>query len=132
MSTRRWPARHALRTRVSISATGSITLIRVRPLLPAGLAHAGNLPAQRQLTEADAAQLELPQRTPAAAAAAAAVVAPHLELRALLDSFQPRLLRHVVSLSRFRPEGHAQFFEQGQRGVVAPGARYERDVHPVN
>src|SRR5256885_15479734 len=67
------------------------------PLLPAGFAHAGNLPAQRQLTEADAAQLELAERAAAAAATLAAVVTPHLELRAFLDPLQPRLLRHDVS-----------------------------------
>src|SRR5439155_17308997 len=43
----------------------------VSPVLPAGFAHAGNLPAQRKLTETDAAQLELPQRAAAAAAALA-------------------------------------------------------------
>src|SRR2546428_14014849 len=79
MSTRRWPAMQALRTRVSISATGSMTLISCP--LPAGFAHAGNFPAQRKLTETDAAQLELAQRAAATAAALAAVVAPHLELR---------------------------------------------------
>src|SRR5881396_3217025 len=95
MSTRRCPARHALRTRVSISATGSMTLISCP--LPAGFAHAGNLPAQRKLTETDAAQLELAQRAAAAAATLAAVVAPHLEFRAALHSLQPRLLRHEAS-----------------------------------
>src|SRR5207245_6133328 len=95
MSTRRWPARHALRTRVSISATGSMTLISCP--LPAGFAHAGNFPAQRKLTETDAAQLELAQRAAAAAATLAAVVAAHLELRPLLDSLDPRLLRHEFS-----------------------------------
>src|SRR6059036_1307959 len=45
MSTRRWPAWQALRTRVSISATGSITLISRSVLLPTGFAHAGNFPA---------------------------------------------------------------------------------------
>src|SRR5881409_171604 len=79
MSTRRWPAMQALRTRVSISATGSMTLISCP--LPSGFAHAGNFPAQRKLTETDAAQLELAQRAAAPAAALAAVVAPHLELR---------------------------------------------------
>src|SRR5438552_6918448 len=98
MSTRRCPERHALRTRVSISATGSMTLIRdPRPLLPAGLAHAGDFPAQRKLTETDAAQLELAQRAAAPAAALAAVVAPHFELRAPLHPLHPRLLRHEVS-----------------------------------
>src|SRR2546426_6071523 len=98
MSPRRWPARHALRPGVSISARVSITLVRAPPpLLPAGLAHAGDFPAQRKLTETDAAQLELAQRATAPAAALAAVVAPHLELRAPLHSLQPRLLRHEVS-----------------------------------
>src|SRR2546427_3544209 len=95
MSTRRWPAMQALRTRVSISATGSMTLISCP--LPAGFAHAGNFPAQRKLTETDAAQLELAQRAAAPAAALAAVVAPHLELRAPLHPLQPRLLRHEIS-----------------------------------
>src|SRR5438034_4247454 len=40
--------------------------------LPAGFAHAGNLPAQRQITETDAAQLELPQRASAPPTALAA------------------------------------------------------------
>src|SRR5437870_11480912 len=95
MSTRRWPAMQALRTRVSISATGSMTLISCP--LPAGFAHAGNFPAQRKLTETDAAQVELAQRAAAAAAALAAVVAPHFELGAALHSLYPRLLRHEVS-----------------------------------
>src|SRR6266496_1920575 len=69
----------------------------VSPDLPAGFAHAGNLPAQRKLTETNAAQLELPQRAAAPAAALAAVVAPHLELRTPLHPLQPRLLRHEVS-----------------------------------
>src|SRR6202165_4378004 len=77
MSTRRWPAIQALRTRVSISATGSMTLIACP--LPAGFAHAGDFPAQRKLTETDAAQFELAERAAAPAAALTPVVAPHLE-----------------------------------------------------
>src|SRR5207253_11407084 len=98
MSTRRWPAWQALRTRVSMSATGSITLISPSVLLPTGLAHAGNLPAQRQIAEADAAQFELPQRAATAAASLAPVVAAHLELRFPLDLLDPGLLRHAVVL----------------------------------
>src|SRR5436190_399072 len=62
MSTRRWPAWQALRTRVSMSATGSVTLIWPSVLLPTGFAHAGDLPAQREFAETNAAQLELAQQ----------------------------------------------------------------------
>src|SRR5690242_16222169 len=99
MSTRRWPAWQALRTRVSMSATGSVTLISRPVLLPTGLAHAGDLPAQCELAETDAAQLELAQRAPAAAAALAPVIAAHFELRLPLDLLHPRLLRHGLLVS---------------------------------
>src|SRR2546426_9849130 len=115
MSTRRCPAWQALRTRVSMSATGSVRFILgVRPL-PAGLTHAGDLAAKGQLPEADAAQLELAQRAAAATAALTAVVAAHLELRRPLYLFDPRLLRHSLSSGRraggrcLGPERHAHF-----------------------
>src|SRR5690348_11936650 len=137
MSTRRWPARHALRTRVSISATGSVTLISPSVLLPAGLAHAGDFPAQRQLPEADPAQFELAQRAAGAAAALAPVVGPHLELGRPFRLLDPRLLGHADDLLGDRDRGlaparHAEFSQERQRGIVAPGARHERDVHPVD
>src|SRR5262245_9276792 len=90
MSTRRCFDPHALRIRVSISATGSVMLIdssfssRIRGgrggtvvgllagRLPAGFANAGDHARERQVAEADAAHAELPQvcaRTPAALAA---------------------------------------------------------------
>src|SRR5437867_344078 len=97
------PPTRAVRTRVSISATGSVTLISSFRPLPAGLAHAGNLPAQRQVAETNAAQAELPQRAPAATAALAAVIAADLELRLPFHLFDPRLLRHP-SPPRPRPE----------------------------
>src|SRR3989441_11425717 len=137
MSTRRWPARQAFRTRVSMSATGSVTLIFAGPL-PTGLAHAGDFPAQRELTETDATQLELAERAPAAAAPLAAVIAAHLELRLPFDLLNPALLRHaMVSYlggrdGGFAPEGHAQFPEQRQRPVVTVSAGHEGDVHPVD
>src|SRR3982074_1311013 len=93
MSTRRWPARQALRTRVSMSATGSVMLIACSVLLPTGFAHAGNLPAQRELAETNAAQAKLAERASAAAAALSPEITPHLELRLPLDLFHPRLLR---------------------------------------
>src|SRR2546427_10610901 len=99
MSTRRWPAWQAFRTRVSMSATGSVTLITPSVLLPTGLAHAGDLPAQRELAEADAAQLELAERPATPAAPLAPVVAAHCELRLPLDLLDPALLRHAWSPS---------------------------------
>src|SRR5882757_9171780 len=135
MSTRRWPAMQALRTRVSISATGSMTLISCP--LPAGFAHAGNFPAQRELTETNAAQLELAERAPAAAAALTAIVAAHLELRLPLDLLHPRPLRHPASLlvdrdGGFAPEGHPQLAQQRLGGVVPPGGGHERDIHAMD
>src|SRR6185503_10059129 len=72
MSTRRWPAVQAFRMRVSMSATGSVMLMR-GSLSPAGFAHAGDVPLERELAEADPAQSELPEHrsNPAAALAAA-------------------------------------------------------------
>src|SRR2546429_1390524 len=137
MSTRRWPAWQALRTRVSMSATGSVMLISGSVLLPAGLAHAGNFPAQRKLTETNAAQLELAERAPAAAAPLTPIVAAHLELRLALDLLHPRPLRHRQNLladrdGGFAPEGHPQLAQQRLSGVVPPGGRHERDIHAMN
>src|SRR2546425_268302 len=121
-----------------MSATGSVRFILgVRPL-PAGLAHAGDLAAKGQLPEANAAQLELAQRAAAATAALTAVVAAHLELRRPLRLLDPRLLRHSLSSGGraggrcLGPERHAHFLEQRHRGIVAPRAGHEGDVHPVD
>src|SRR5688572_9262896 len=85
MSTLGSLARTPLRIRVIMSATGSVMFIASSPaLLPARLDHAGNLPGQRQLAEADAAHLELPQIAARPPAAAAAVVLAHGELGRLL------------------------------------------------
>src|SRR6266571_4868571 len=73
----------------------SHTHLTFRPL-PTGLAHAGDLPTERELAETDAAQLEFAQRAAAAAAALAAVVAAHPELGLPLDLLDPRLLRHAL------------------------------------
>src|SRR5438552_4743215 len=99
MSTRRWPAWQALRTRVSMSATGSVTLISPSVLLPAGFAHAGNLPAQREIAETNASQFELVQRAATAAASLASVIAAHLELRFPLALIEPGLLRYAAVFS---------------------------------
>src|SRR3989449_10271220 len=71
--------------------------------LPTGLAHAGDLPTQRELPETDAAQLEGAERPTTAAAALAAVVGPHLEFRLPFDPLDPALLRHAWPPSRPPP-----------------------------
>src|SRR5918911_2350205 len=66
----------AFRIRVSMSATGSVSIAR---LLPARLRHAGDHALVRELPQADPAEAELAEdgaRTPAAVAAG---VVPHLE-----------------------------------------------------
>src|SRR5439155_22947928 len=96
MSTRRSPAWQPLRTRVSMSGTGSVMLMSCSVLLPTGFAPAENLPAQRELAETNTAQPELAERPATAAAPLAPVVAAHLELRLPLDLLHPRLLRHPM------------------------------------
>src|SRR5687767_8004344 len=99
----------ALRIRVRKSAMGSFMLIEVdlRPEdalagssralegLPRGLDDAGELPLERQVAEADAAQAELAQVRAGAAAPLAARVAPDLELRGPLALHDEGRLRHV-------------------------------------
>src|ERR671910_189351 len=95
MSTRRCPAEHALRMRVSMSATGSVRLMPSFPL-PAGLAHAWDFSPQGELTETDTAQAELPQHRARPAAALAAADGADLELRRALGTFNPGGFRHVL------------------------------------
>src|SRR3954447_11634718 len=80
MLTSLWRARLPLRMRVSMSATGSDTFIR----LPARLRHAGQLAQQRPFAEADAAQAETAHVATRAATHEAAVVARHVVLRLAL------------------------------------------------
>src|SRR5687768_12042495 len=96
----------ALRSRVSMSATGSVIMdglpsvlgseSQVPALLPARLGHAGDLPEQRQLTEADAAQREFAHVRARPAAAAAPVAELNRKLGGALPLLDLALLRHVV------------------------------------
>src|SRR6185436_1395973 len=86
ISTRSWRDVIPLRIRVSISAIGSVIDIRVTPVigreeLPARLRHAGDVAPERELAEADAAELELPQKPARTSALPAAVALAHRELR---------------------------------------------------
>ena len=58
---------------------GSV-IINEKLLLPTGLDHAGDIPAEAQVAKANAAHAEFPQETAGAAADRAAVVLPDLEL----------------------------------------------------
>src|SRR5580704_17245924 len=89
-STFGWSATMALRTRVSISAIGSLGIIArtssAQPAmpavhLPARLHHARNLAAQRQLPEAQPADPVLAEKRPRTPAAPAAVAVAALQLR---------------------------------------------------
>src|SRR5262245_33975913 len=95
-STRSSRARTPFRIRVIMSAMGSVMFIGLP--LPARLDHAGDVAGQRQLAEADAAHLELPDVGPGAAAGAAAVVLAHPELRLPLGLGNERQLRHYPYL----------------------------------
>src|SRR5271157_4688572 len=67
----------ALRTRVSMSAMGSLVInLLPWPGLPARLGHAGNLAVQSQLAETQAADAELAQIAARPSAAPAAIAVP--------------------------------------------------------
>src|ERR1700694_3512551 len=108
MSTRRCFAPQALRMRVSISAIGSVILIKLSSLvlpypvpgtrrsewLPARLANARDVARQRLLSETDSAQPELSQERAGSAAASTTVMLPHRELGFALALLHHGLTRH--------------------------------------
>src|ERR1700681_269314 len=108
MSTRRCFAPQALRMRVSISAIGSVILIKssssVLPYpvagtrrnewLPARLANARDVTRQRLLSETDSAKPELSQESARPSAPQATVMLPHSELEFALALLHHGLTRH--------------------------------------
>src|ERR671937_606796 len=95
ISTRSCSALLALRMRVSMSATGSVS---ISSLLPRALRHAGDDALMRELAQADAAEPELLEHGARPPTAVAAGVVPHLELRRLGGFHSQRLLGHYLSL----------------------------------
>src|SRR5881296_4013347 len=85
----------AFRIRVSMSAIGSVMVSSSPPVLPAGFRNARHHPLQRQIAEADPAQLELAQEAPRPPAALAAVAVPDRELLLLAHRRDPGRRRHV-------------------------------------
>src|ERR1022692_1401282 len=108
-STLGWRAWIALRTRVSMSAMGSLVIVLLllnafplseagwrrsleRPFfLPARLRHARNLTVQRELAEAQTADAEFAQKSAWAPASPAAVAVPALKFRRLFPPFNVQL-----------------------------------------
>src|SRR6185437_29795 len=81
----------ALRMRVSMSATGSVS---ISSLLPGALRHAGDHALVGELPQADPAEPELAEHGTRTPAAVAAGVVAHLELRGAGSLHPQRLLGH--------------------------------------
>src|SRR5579871_2850766 len=84
----------ALRIRVSMSAMGSVIVMRASPLSPTGLRHAGHLSRVCQLAQADTAETELAEHGPRPTAPLAAGIRTNLELRLALLLLDKRLFGH--------------------------------------
>src|SRR5579885_2836994 len=129
----------ALRTRVSMSAMGSVCMILLLRLLPAGLDDSRNLAVEGKLAEAQTANAELAEiaARPAAAPAAVTVLAPQLGFLVLYGLLQPKVLcdfrcgRHCSSSSLLLPERHPHLPHQGQAFRVGPGRGRDGDIHAL-
>src|SRR5215217_4855175 len=124
MLTSSWWAALPLRSRVSMSAIGSVMLMSAHAPLPARLGDAGQLAGVGELAHADPAQAELAQHRPRPPAALAARVGPHLELGGALGLGDQGLLCHSDT-----PEGESEGGEQRPALVVGLGAGHHGDVH---
>src|SRR5919202_3599648 len=94
MRTVSWLAVAPLRSRVSMSAIGSVIVIGGLLSSPAGLRHARHLAGVHHLAEADPAQVELAVDGPRPPTPLAAGVGPHLELGLALLLLDERCLGH--------------------------------------
>src|SRR5205823_1481271 len=126
-------AAFALRTRVSMSASGSVMLT-----LPTRFRDAGDLAPMCQLAHTQPAHAELSEVGAGAPAPPASIVPATLELRRPLGLVDQRLFRHALSVPLFdcpvRPtsgsERKAECPEQCPALVVVGCRRDERHVHP--
>src|ERR1017187_6568799 len=101
-STLGWRAWIAFRTRVSMSAMGSLVIILLLPALPASLHHAGDLAVQGELAETETADAEFTQIGARPAAAPAAVAVPHAEFGRL----SPTVFLQLQIFGDFCGSGH--------------------------
>src|SRR5690348_4613512 len=94
IATSSWKAMFALRSRVSMSAMGSVIVTAATPS-PRRLRQAGDLPGVAHLAQTDPAQAEGAIHRARPAAAATARVTAHLELRCALLLVDECLLGHL-------------------------------------
>src|SRR5215208_6436633 len=131
ISVRSCNALFALRIRVSMSATGSVS-IRLA-LLPRALRHARDHALMGELPQTDPAEPELLEHGARAAALVAARVVAHLELLLARRLDDQRLLGHSClvppCLGRDR---QAQPQEERARLLVGLRGRRDRDVEAAN
>src|ERR1039457_2209084 len=148
MPTVSWYAEFAFRSRVSMSAIGSVIVMANRPSspgfpaglypapgpsvcswssLPTGLGDAGQLTAVRHRAEADPAQAEPFVDGARPSAAGAPRVATDLELGRPVCLDDQRLLRHSSALL----EGEAEPPQQRAAFGVVDGGSHDGDVHPA-
>src|SRR4051794_23156098 len=92
-----------LRIRVSMSAMGSVMVIRLPPPSPAGLRHARHLAGMDHLPKTDPAQPELTEDRARPTAAPAAGIGPHPELGLALLLLDQCLLGQCSSCYRVAP-----------------------------
>src|SRR5688572_12407307 len=110
-----WPAATALRTRVSISAIGSV-IISFCSGLPARFHYARHLAPQRSLAEADPAHGEPAHVCPGPPAQPTPIVLLYRELRRPQGLGDHGLLRHRV-LPLLRPPCSAVAHRRQERGI---------------
>src|SRR5580704_12436334 len=105
----------ALRTRVNMSAIGSVIVIPFVPPLPAGLGHTRHLAGVSELAQADAAQSELAEHRMGPSAATAAGIRPHLVLGFALRLDDERFLGHVATALHVGTGSRTRRAEPGRR-----------------
>src|SRR5262245_36959256 len=93
ITTSSWNAMFAFRSRVSMSAIGSVIIVAPPPS-PRRLHESGDLTRVRHLSEAHTTQTEVAVHRTRAPTPLAAVIAAHLELRCRLLLVDESLLRH--------------------------------------
>src|SRR5438128_1330494 len=130
ISARSCIALFALRMRVSMSATGSVST--VVPSLPRALRHPRDHALMRQVAQADPAEAELAEDGARPAAPVAAAVVPHREPLGpgLLDD--QRLLGHALLLPPVAGERKPEAAQERVRRLVGPGGGRDRDVEAAD
>ena len=98
MSAHLCPTAPAFRIRVSISAMGSVIIVRFDPL-PACLPDAWNFTLERLLTETDTADSKLPDEPTRASAPVTAIAVPAREFGLAIVPFDQSLPGHRLPLS---------------------------------